>query len=91
MKVFYSFNETAEFSEYLNRIKTNFDPTDERQLEWIAEQCVDFDFSATEPEEDLPKVVKLWRKNGEELGKFSVVIEQRPVLQARIIKDNSLD
>lgn len=89
MKVFYSFDPSAEFSEDLPKIKTNFDLEDTRHTEWIAEQCIDNEYS---PNDDpLPKVVKLWRRKGEFIGEFNVVVEQRPILQARLSKDNSLD
>lgn len=82
MKVFYSFDAAAEFNEDLPKIKTNFSVDDIRQTEWIAEQCIDNEYSVHD--DPLPKVVKLWRKNGDIIGTFDVVIEQRPVLQARL-------
>ena len=89
MKVFYSFDEKAEFNDDLPQIKTNFDPEDIRQSEWIAEQCIDTEYSPQN--ETLPKTVKLWRKNGNVIGVFNVIVEQRPILQARIVRDTSLD
>jgi len=82
MKVFYSFDAAAEFNDELPKIKTNFNLDDTRHTEWIAEQCIDTEYS---PHDDpLPKVVKLWRKNGDVIGTFDIVVEQRPVLQARL-------
>lgn len=85
MKVFYSFDATAEFNEDLPKIKTNFSVEDTREVEWIAEQCIDNEYSVHD--EPLPKTIKLWRKNGDVIGTFDIVIEQRPVLQARLSKD----
>lgn len=85
MKVFYSFDAATEFNEDLPKIKTNFSVDDIRQTEWIAEQCIDEVYSPTD--ESLPKQIKLWRKNGNVIGIFDVVVEQRPVLQARLNED----